>query len=93
MPAKLYRVIGSPVIRVSHVKIGNKEVFAIGRNNNGNYLDVLVKSEFSGYYHWIEENEDPKNQELYPHLNEEKDRSYLDDLDGPTNEDLGREAA
>ena len=72
---------------------GNKEVFAIGRNNNGNYLDVLVKSEFSGYYHWIEENEDPKNQELYPHLNEEKDRSYLDDLDGPTNEDLGREAA
>mgnify|MGYP001617521346 FL=1 len=69
---------------------GNKEIIAIGKDNNKDCLDVLVKSEFSEAYHWIEQNENPKNLDLYPHLNEQKDISYLDDLDGPTDEDLGR---
>lgn len=67
---------------------GDEDIIAKGRDNNGDYIDDLVKSEFSGAYHWIERNEDPKNPELYPHLNEEKNRDYLNDLDGPTDEDL-----
>lgn len=67
------------------------EIIAVGKDNRENnresYLDVLVKSEFSGAYHWIERSEDPKNPGLYPHLNN-KDLNYEENDPGPTTEDL-----
>lgn len=75
------------------INLGGEEIIAEGYDDNGReYVDFLRKYEFSGAYHWIEKREDPENAVLFPHLNKQIDRSYLEDLEGPSDEELGRAA-
>ena len=75
------------------IYLGEEETIAIGYDDRGReYTDILKRSEFSGTNHWIPRNEDPQNSELFPHLNEDKNRNYLNDLKGPSDEELGRAA-
>jgi len=61
---------------------------AVGKDESGYYIDVLKQSWVLGSsaYHWIEYSEDPKNSELFPHLNPRQ--NYLNNHDGPNTDEL-----
>ena len=52
-------------------------------------LEILTKNEFNNNYFWVNWNEHPKNETLFPNLSPKRD--YLDSLKEPSDDQLNSE--
>jgi hypothetical protein len=75
-----------PVPGSTVLDLGKNNTIAYGGYSNKNGVEILLQSEFGTHSNWADQNENPYDKKLFPHLHV-PGRS-LEDLEGPTDQDL-----